>query len=219
MIGFCSACRRNGDPQTDTVKISFAPPADAADKENAVPELVRSTTKEMEEAEAEERRRAEEEEQRREEERHRLEAMERARREHEEEERRRAEELERTRRKEEERLRRQREEEELSRQRREEAERKAEEERKKEEVGQFLGKNGFAGVNEKKKKGSLPFAGKFTYPLHVAVKAADPKTVKLLLWAGADKSLKDSAKLTPLELARKLDKGGCQTVVIDALSA
>mmetsp|Transcript_97516 Transcript_97516/g.284715 ORF Transcript_97516/g.284715 Transcript_97516/m.284715 type:complete len:212 (+) Transcript_97516:68-703(+) len=211
MIGVCSACKGNSDKQTDTVKISFVPPADAADKENAVPELACITTKEAEKAEEEARRRAAEEEQRRQEERQRLEAMEKRRRE-EEERRRQAEEAER-RRLEEERLRRQREEEELARQQREE-----EEADKREQMTRFLGKNGFGSVNDKKKKGSFPLSG-FTYPLHVAVKAADPKTVRVLLWAGADRNLKDSSKLTPLELARKLNKKGSQTDVIEALSA
>jgi len=99
----------------------------------------------------------------------------------------------------------------------EEAHRRAEEARKQEEIGQFLSKNGFADVNEKKKKSGMLSSG-FTYPLHVAVKAADAQVVGLLLWGGADRSLKDSAKLTPLALAQKLDKKGSHKAVMDALA-
>mmetsp|Transcript_108647 Transcript_108647/g.339825 ORF Transcript_108647/g.339825 Transcript_108647/m.339825 type:complete len:276 (+) Transcript_108647:401-1228(+) len=220
-FGACNACRGNSNQQTDTVKVSFSPKADACDKENAGPNMAIPQSPKLAEAKEEQRPREQEEA---EEDRRRQEALERARIEREEQQRREEEErlrqleLERQRAAEEE-ERRAREEAERQRQQEEEdARRRAEEARRRKLVEEFLSKNGFAGVNERKKK-SGTFSSGFTYPLHAAVKAKDAQAVELLLWAGADKELKDSAKLTPLALAQKLDKKGSHKSVVDALSA
>eukprot|EP00408_Alexandrium_pacificum_P059647 CAMPEP_0171168238 /NCGR_PEP_ID=MMETSP0790-20130122/7608_1 /TAXON_ID=2925 /ORGANISM="Alexandrium catenella, Strain OF101" /LENGTH=208 /DNA_ID=CAMNT_0011633073 /DNA_START=96 /DNA_END=722 /DNA_ORIENTATION=- len=203
----CKPCA-SGNQQTDTVKVSF-PPADASDKENAAPEPTSDQLAKLEEEqrkleqEGEERRRQQEEtERRRREEEAR--ALERQRA---EEERRRLLEEQRA-----------KEAEESRRQQEAEARRRAEEARRREELGKVLARDGFAGVNERKKKSGLLSSG-FTYPLHAAVRAADAEAVGLLLWAGADRSLKDSAKLTPLMLAQKADKKGSHRQVVEALCA
>uniref|UniRef100_A0A7S4Q6Q1 Uncharacterized protein n=1 Tax=Alexandrium monilatum TaxID=311494 RepID=A0A7S4Q6Q1_9DINO len=83
---------------------------------------------------------------------------------------------------------------------------------------QFLSKNRFAGANEKKvTPGRL--RSTFTYPLHTAVRTGDAQAVGLLLWAGADRTLKDSSKHTPLALAQKLDRSGSHASVIEILGA
>lgn len=66
----------------------------------------------------------------------------------------------------------------------------------------FLEKHGFNGdVNS-----ITSFLFKFRYPLHVAVKEKDVDMVRLLLSAGADKSLKNSSGSTPVEKAWKYFK-------------
>lgn len=80
-----------------------------------------------------------------------------------------------------------------------EREAKAEAERK---VGEFLASRGFKGGVNSKKSSML----KCSYPLHVAVKEQDAEMVKLLISAGADKSLKNSSGNTPTQKADKHSK-------------
>merc|ERR1712232_6804 len=61
-------------------------------------------------------------------------------------------------------------------------------------LAEFLKINGYADVNSKRTK---KFRSKF--PLHTAAKRVDAHMVSLLLQAGADKTKKNSAGLTPLE--------------------
>lgn len=125
----------------------------------------------------------------------------------------------------EEEMRRKHEEEERERQRQKQQE--AEEEvrlRKKEaeknaKVQAFLEKSGFQTATDKKvKKGIL--SSSFSYPLHAAVEAKDSEAVELLLWAGADPSVENSKKQTPLQFAQKKNsKQGSHEKVIAALAA
>merc|ERR1712070_928153 len=101
----------------------------------------------------------------------------------------------------------------------EEQERKrAEEQHAKEEkeaherVNAWLKKNSFSGVNAKKKNlmSSL-------YPLHCAVNQNDSAMVQLLLKFGADATLANSSKLTPRQLADKLNKKGSHNEVLAVL--
>jgi len=82
---------------------------------------------------------------------------------------------------------------------REEAERQAEADKK---VSAFLQSHGFKGDVNSKKSSML----KARYPLHVAVKEQDAEMIKLLLCAGADKSLKNSSGYTPAQKAEKYSK-------------
>jgi len=224
-LSACNTCGCGGSRQTDTVKVSFSPPADLCDKENEAPCLVISKEAELQDAATEEQRclEQEEEDERRarekEEEREKVEADRQHQRELERQqvlEHQRLEELERQRRLQEEQ--RAREEEQLRQQGEEEAQRRAEEARKQEQLSVFLSKHGFKGANEKKKIKSGMISSASAYPLHVAVRAADAQAVGLLLWGGADKTLQDSAKRTPLALAQKLNKNGSHEQVINSLA-
>mmetsp|Transcript_107390 Transcript_107390/g.326403 ORF Transcript_107390/g.326403 Transcript_107390/m.326403 type:complete len:274 (+) Transcript_107390:1-822(+) len=156
-------------------------------------------------AEAEHRQRLEADLQQRSAEELRREAAERRRREEEERKRRDAEER-RCRRELEERLLAEREQRlEEERRREEEARLEAERASKRDRLERVLLQVGFGSVNERKKTSGVLSSG-FTYPLHAAVKAADVEAVELLLWGGADRTLKDSAKRTPLALALKLNR-------------
>merc|ERR1712232_1425484 len=66
-------------------------------------------------------------------------------------------------------------------------------------VTEFLKSRGFKGDVNSKKSSML----KSKYPLHVAVKEQDAEMVKLLLSAGADKSLKNSSGYTPVQKAEQ----------------
>lgn len=81
-------------------------------------------------------------------------------------------------------------------------------------VQSFLGSHGFKYVNALIRK---PI--KKVRPLHVAVRKADSSLVASLIWSGADPSLKNGNGETPLELARKLNKGNTQKPVIAILEA
>jgi hypothetical protein len=204
-FGFaCGPCAVS-DPATDTVKVSFPSPDAAEDKEN----VARSGNLETKAAEerAAAKRKAEESE------RNRLaEAAAEARRQEAEAAARRAAEKQAAA------ARAAQEEAEAEAQRQaaiqaaleaEEADRqqaeaadfaaKAEADRK---VHEFLKTHGFKDdVNAKK---STLFKSK--YPLHVAVKEQDPEMVKLLVLAGADKSLKNSSGNTPMQKAQQYTK-------------
>ena len=69
-------------------------------------------------------------------------------------------------------------------------------------VHEFLKSHGFEGGVNAKKRSML----KSRYPLHIAVKAQDAEMVKLLLLAGADKSLKDSTGYTPAQKAEQYSR-------------
>merc|ERR1712232_1518597 len=69
-------------------------------------------------------------------------------------------------------------------------------------VHEFLKSHGFEGDVNSKKRSML----KYRYPLHVAVKEQDAEMVKLLLLAGADKSLKDSFGYTPAQKAKQYSR-------------
>merc|ERR1712125_201975 len=66
-------------------------------------------------------------------------------------------------------------------------------------VSEFLKSHGFKGDVNSKKRSML----KSRYPLHVAVKEQNAEMVKLLLSAGADKSLKNSSGYTPAQKAEQ----------------
>lgn len=100
-----------------------------------------------------------------------------------------------------------------------EEQRRLESAQKQEMLRSFLSGAGFTDVNEKKKEKSSMFSSGFTYPLHAAVKANDVNMVQLLLQAGADRTLSNSKKVTPLAIAQKLDKGGSHREIITVLSA
>lgn len=100
-----------------------------------------------------------------------------------------------------------------------EEQRRLEGAQKQEMLRSFLSGAGFKDVNEKKKEKGGMFSSGFTYPLHAAVKANDANMVQLLLQAGADRTLSNSKKATPLAMAQKLDKGGSHKQVITVLSA
>mmetsp|Transcript_63216 Transcript_63216/g.175935 ORF Transcript_63216/g.175935 Transcript_63216/m.175935 type:complete len:234 (-) Transcript_63216:20-721(-) len=76
----------------------------------------------------------------------------------------------------------------------------------------FLKENNYRGVNEKRKT-----ALKAKYPLHTAVKQKNDDVVRILLEAGADPRLADSNKLTPQQLANKLNSDGSFTAIHDRL--
>jgi len=205
-----------------------APGKENSDPKQDVEEMRRRRAAEevkkmKEEKEAEERRRRQQEEEERQRQKQREEEMQRKRAEEEAEEQRRAFEAEEARiaaereqeeqrrlqaeAEEQERLRRQREEEEEAQRLREAAEeatrlKEEEEARKGEQLRAFLQKAGFQEATEKKVKKGL-ISSSFSYPLHAAVKAKDAEAVELLLWAGADPTLQNSKKQTPLELAQK----------------
>jgi len=80
----------------------------------------------------------------------------------------------------------------------------------------FLGSIGFKDINERKTKAGLLFSS-FWYPLHAAVKANNLEAVELLLLAGANTSVKNSGKLSPMALAVKLNKNNSHKAIITAL--
>jgi len=99
-----------------------------------------------------------------------------------------------------------------------EEERKAEEALKMDLLREWLRTNDFPGPNDKKVKKSM-LSSSFQYPLHAAVELNDTQAVCLLLWAGADRTLKNSKKQTPFDLATaKNSKNGSHKAVITALS-
>eukprot|EP00418_Pyrodinium_bahamense_P062800 CAMPEP_0179093282 /NCGR_PEP_ID=MMETSP0796-20121207/42711_1 /TAXON_ID=73915 /ORGANISM="Pyrodinium bahamense, Strain pbaha01" /LENGTH=187 /DNA_ID=CAMNT_0020790911 /DNA_START=116 /DNA_END=679 /DNA_ORIENTATION=+ len=118
--------------------------------------------------------------------------------------------------------RRKKEEEELSKRSQEEVKKRQAQEadrlRRQERLNAFLSAHDFSAVNEKKRSGGLLF-WRYTYPLHVATKAANAEDVELLLWGGADRMLKDSDKLSPLEVALRMNEADSHKSIIDRLLA
>jgi len=92
-----------------------------------------------------------------------------------------------------------------------EAEQKAVDSKK---VEEFLSEHGYSGVNVKRTR-----MLKSKYPLHTAVKFGSKEVVVLLLAAGADPTVKNSAGDTPKQLACKLSKtkGGTHGAVYEVL--
>jgi len=92
-----------------------------------------------------------------------------------------------------------------------EAEQKALDSKK---VEDFLSEHGYSGVSAKRTR-----MLKSKYPLHTAVKFASKEVVVLLLAAGADPTVKNSAGDTPKQLACKLSKtkGGTHGAVYEVL--
>mmetsp|Transcript_68444 Transcript_68444/g.198489 ORF Transcript_68444/g.198489 Transcript_68444/m.198489 type:complete len:196 (+) Transcript_68444:101-688(+) len=83
----------------------------------------------------------------------------------------------------------------------------------------FMAAAGFKGVNTPRVSGVLGMGRSATYPLHAAVRANNPDIVAMLLWAGADRSRRDSGKLSPHELAKRLARGDSHSKVIELLEA
>jgi len=79
----------------------------------------------------------------------------------------------------------------------------------------FLLASGFAEVNARRATGI--FRSGFSFPLHTAVTANNAEMVAILLSGGADRSRMDSRSLTPLALARQLDKQGSHSSVMALL--
>merc|ERR1711972_407305 len=69
-------------------------------------------------------------------------------------------------------------------------------------VSEFLKSHGCKGDVNSKKSSVL----KYKFPLHMAVKEQDAEIVKLLILAGADKSLKNSSGYTPAQKAEQYSK-------------
>lgn len=108
----------------------------------------------------------------------------------------------------------------LAQQQKEEQERLAEEALRNQFLEYFLKKTGFSSPNWMKlKKGMIKSS--FSYPLHAAVEENDAQAVAVLLWAGADKDLRNSKKQTPLELAeaKNTKTSGSHAEVIAALKS
>lgn len=231
----CRPCADWGEKQYNTVKVDPAA-LKALGKENAAPpvagnmveqECIRQQQREearrVEEQRREMEHRLREEQERQEVERRRREAellrkkLEEEQSQREEECRRQEEEERRCREEEEERYRRIEEERWAAEQKRlaaEEAHRqKKEEVEQRKKVEAFLELNGFQDINQLVRKRFNKVR-----PLHVAVHKNDLGIVKLLLWAGADRRQINSKNESPLQLARRLDKAGSHTAVINTLS-
>jgi len=244
----CNGCYQGADKQTDTVRIHFdnlgekenvfpktpnaAAEHDALEQQKKMKEEQEKQRRDQEEREEQERQRQEQEQKLKEEQEEMRRQAEEQRR-HAEEQRlakELAEEQERLRCEAEQAELRRRQAEELLRQeeerrrkeeenRRAEAEtkRRAEIEEKQAKLNAFLKSADFQAVNEKKKKSGI-VSSSFTYPLHAAVKANNLEAVQLLVWAGANKSLKDNNKMTPEALAQKLNKKDSHKAILDVLS-
>jgi len=79
----------------------------------------------------------------------------------------------------------------------------------------FLAKNGFDGVSNKRRRTLRPSI----YPLHLAAEKGDAQLIGLLLEAGADRLMKDSRGQTPEEVARKKNRKGSHDEALAALSS
>jgi len=93
------------------------------------------------------------------------------------------------------------------------AKEKAEVEAAQQVVNEFLKARGFKNLLTPKKA----FCGASIYPLHLAVEENKADTVLALLKCGADRTQKNSAKLSPLELAEKCNKKGSHDVIVQVL--
>mmetsp|Transcript_16027 Transcript_16027/g.37803 ORF Transcript_16027/g.37803 Transcript_16027/m.37803 type:complete len:218 (+) Transcript_16027:65-718(+) len=207
----CSPCAAQKAAATDTIKVSMdniQEEADASDEQQLKQQEHARQESLLEEerarAEAERSARAAEEEaarvQAEEEDRRRRELAEvQAKQEAEEEEAR------------------QRERDELDRQRREleMAQQQRKDAEDAERLNAFLALKGYTGGPNCQRKQLR----KFYYPLHDAVASNNPDIVRLLLRARADPGLKSSSGKLPLDRARKLNKDGSYTAVVQVLQA
>jgi len=98
-----------------------------------------------------------------------------------------------------------------------EARQQADNQVKRDKLQVFLQSFGVTTVNEPKKKSGM-LSSSYKYPLHAAVKANDLEAVELLLWAGANKTLRDSNKLEPKALAEKQNKKDSHKAILRMLS-
>jgi len=92
---------------------------------------------------------------------------------------------------------------------------KAEVEAAQKSVDDFLKGRGFKNMLTPRKA----FCGASIHPLHLAVEENNAETVRSLLRCGADKTLKNSAKMSPLEFAEKCNKNGSHDAIVDLLKA
>merc|ERR1712013_388981 len=88
---------------------------------------------------------------------------------------------------------------------------------RKEQVKDFLDKNGFTGVNEGKTSGRTRLTKKTTYPLHYAAECGNDKMVAWLLEEGADPEQKNSSGKTAAEIASSKNKKGSHSSVVSVL--
>jgi len=82
-------------------------------------------------------------------------------------------------------------------------------------VDDFLKARGFKNMLTPRKA----FCGATIYPLHLAVEENNAETVQSLLRCGADRTQKNSAKMSPLELAEKCNKKGSHDAIVKLLKA
>jgi len=80
------------------------------------------------------------------------------------------------------------------------------------QVNEFLRVEGFKSVTAPRSR-----CCRTSYALHKAVEDNDVEVVRALLRCQADRSLKNSAGRTPLELAKRLNKKGSHQPILDAL--
>jgi len=78
----------------------------------------------------------------------------------------------------------------------------------------FLAKNGFDGVNAKRRRTLQPSI----YPVHLAAEQGDAQLIGLLLEAGADRLAKDSRNRTPEMVAKKKNSKGSHDEALAALA-
>merc|ERR1712118_386457 len=78
----------------------------------------------------------------------------------------------------------------------------------------FLAKNGFQGINSKRRRSFRPS----TYPLHLAAENGDTSVLVALLEAKADANQRDSSNRTAAEVAQKKNRKGSHDEVIALLS-
>jgi len=93
------------------------------------------------------------------------------------------------------------------------AQEKAEAEAAQKAVDGFLKARGFKNLRTPRKA----FCGATIYPLHLAVEENKEDIVRALLLRGADKTQKNSSKLSPLEFAEKLNKKGSHDAIVKLL--
>mmetsp|Transcript_18667 Transcript_18667/g.36613 ORF Transcript_18667/g.36613 Transcript_18667/m.36613 type:complete len:209 (+) Transcript_18667:70-696(+) len=124
-----------------------------------------------------------------------------------------AEERERKRQQEEEEARQKQEAERLERERHEQEYRKA-------ALDEFFQRWGFDGVNLPKRGGGCSVLQvNVTYPLHKAAELKDHKIVRMLLQERADVNQTNSANMTPVQVAKKNNKGNSHSAVLRLLGA
>mmetsp|Transcript_51605 Transcript_51605/g.99742 ORF Transcript_51605/g.99742 Transcript_51605/m.99742 type:complete len:204 (+) Transcript_51605:84-695(+) len=100
-----------------------------------------------------------------------------------------------------------------------EAERQ-EREHRKATLDEFFQRWGFDGVNLPKRGGGCSVLQvNVTYPLHKAAELKDHKIVRMLLQERADVNQTNSANMTPVQVAKKNNKGNSHSAVLRLLGA